>query len=276
MTVESTPAKHPPRRTPRPGLEEAHDVVLRARDGDVRAQRALLEKHRPRVVAIARRYVRPHVRLDDLVQEGFVGLLSALDGFDADRGVTFWTYAHYWVAYRVQRHAFENRRIVRPPRTRVSRRIRGAIRRVRHELAAELGRDPRREELAAALGVGDEELAAHEASQSAKDVHLEQRQSPDLPADGRDPEELSALRQQQRTRIRALRDAMSRLDEREAAIVERRFLEPEAESYATLGRDFGVSRERIRQLSVRALGKMRARLDERGLGHLVGAEMTRR
>lgn len=271
MTVEATTTRHPENTQARDG-DDPLALVKRARRGDTRAQQALLEKHRPRVIAIARRYVRPHVRLDDLVQEGFVGLLSALEGFDVERGVTFWTYAHYWVAYRVQRHAFENRRIVRPPRTRVSRRIRGTIRTTRHELAAELGRDPRRAELAEALGVGDEDLAAYEATQSAKDVHLEQRQSPDVPWEGRDPEELSAQREHERARSRALREAMRHLDEREAAIVERRFLEPDGDSYATLGRDFQVSRERIRQLSVRALGKMRARLDERGLGHLMRAE----
>lgn len=241
--------------------ERDAQLVEAARGGDARAKQALLRRHRPGVVAIARRYVRPQLRLEDLVQEGYVGLLAALDGFDPERGVTFWTYAHYWVAYRVQRHAFENRRIVRPPRTRVSRRIRGSIRRVRAELEEALGRAPDRAELASAMGVDESELASHEAS-AGGDVHLEQRQDPDLPSPTANPEELSAGLEAHRHRSRALRKALESLDDREATIVERRFFDADGESYASLGREFGVSRERVRQLSVRALGKIRANLDD--------------
>jgi len=239
------------------------EMVRRAKDGCQRAMAEVFERYRPGVVRLARRHGGRGASLPDLVQEGNLGLLDAIDGFDPERRVAFWTYAHYWVSYRIRRFVLANRRIVRMPRTRAARRLWGSLGRTERELTAELGEQPSRAQLAERLDVDESALEDFAGFISqCNDVEIDAWKNPDLEAGTASPEEL-ALERESRTSWRdSVAEAMDDLDEREKHIIQSRFLSSDGASYASLGRKFGISRERVRQLAERGLRKMRGRVEK--------------
>jgi len=253
-----------PRKVTRARRDAATALVLRAKEGDEQARAQLLERHRPGVIQLARRHGGRGASLPDLVQEGNLGMLDAIRGFDPERGVTFWTYAHYWVSYRIRQYVLSNRRIVRLPRTRAARRLWGAYGRADRELTAELGRPPTRAEIADRLDVDEADLEEFATfAPTSNDVGIDAENRPDLPAMGASPEEIAEDRETHGHWKETVTEALDHLDEREEHIIRRRFLSPEGASYAALGRQFGISRERVRQLAERGLRKMRHRVEGR-------------
>src|SRR5918911_1650420 len=129
---------------------EEIDLSKRAKAGDDRARKKLVEKNLRLVVSVAKRYRGMGLPFEDLIQEGNVGLMKAVDKFDPERGYRFSTYATWWIRQAVGRAVADKARTIRLP-VHMGEKIRSASR-VTGELSVELGREPTGEEIAGRLG----------------------------------------------------------------------------------------------------------------------------
>lgn len=220
----------------------------------------LVEAHMPLVYGLVTRYRRRGDIVDDLVAEGRLGLVEAAGRFDLSRGVRFATYASWWARAYVRRHALRNMRIVGAPSTRVGRRLVAALPAAQRKLAQQLGRDPSRDELAEELGVEPDEVASVLAAFRARDVvvdHTLESRWTALRAPSPDPEAQVAAQERTAQVAARVHEALTGLTARERLIVERRLLQDDRATLASLGDKLGVSRERVRQLEKRACDKLR-------------------
>ncbi|NLE48363.1 MAG: sigma-70 family RNA polymerase sigma factor [Sandaracinaceae bacterium] len=237
--------------------EEERELARRWLEGDQRAGEALIESSLPFVIRIAHEYRRWGVPLDDLIQQGNLGLLKAAAKFDPDKNCRLVTYAAYWIRAEIRDYVVRSYRIVRLGTTRTERRAMRAFRResiARAELLAEKSGMPlaRASMLFPLLMQGDVSL----------DLTVDDRESllERISAGGADPE-LSVSRADERMAIRkALGQALECLSERERRIVDARMLADEPTTLEELGVEFGVSKERVRQLEARAKEKLRREL----------------
>jgi RNA polymerase sigma-32 factor len=249
--------------------EEERDLARRwKRFGDARAARSLVLGNLRFVVKIAFEYRTYGLRLLDLIQEGNLGLLVAVDRFDADRNVRLTTYAVWWIRAYIQEYIRRSWSLVRFGTTRAEQRCFYRLRRERQRLEREGGKaDPER--LASALGIRTEELETIESRITRRDLSLDdpayldtEETKGDRIADDRPgPESRLAdeeLREEARRRIH---EALRELDPRERAILSRRYLAGKPATLKELGAAFGISRERVRQLEARAKAKLREALE---------------
>ncbi len=248
--------------------EEEHGLAVRwQRSRDVEAGRRLVTANLRFVVKIAFEYRTYGVRLLDLIQEGNLGLMVAVDRFDPRRRVRLTTYAVWWIRAYIQEHIRRSWSLVRFGTTRAEQRCFYRLRRERQRLErGGTSADPVR--LAAALGVRREELESIESRITRRDVSLddpaftdtEETRADRIADDRAGPEATVAERELSAEASRRVRDALAYLDPRERAIIQRRFLNRRAATLKEIGESFGISRERVRQLEARAKAKMRARL----------------
>jgi RNA polymerase sigma-32 factor len=238
-------------------LEATREVALaRAyRAGDRAAGDALIEACLPFVIRIALEYRRWGVPVEDLVQQGNLGLLRAAEKFDADKQVRLITYAVYWVRAEIRDYVVRSYRIVRLGTTRSERRALRAYRRegvvTAEELAVRSGMPLARcEKLLPVLAHVDTSL--DQTFDDARGPGVE-RLAGTLPT----PEDVALARSDYDSQRRAVRSAMRRLDKRERRIATARFLNDEPSTLEELGRELGVSKERVRQLEVRVREKLR-------------------
>ncbi len=197
----------------------------------------------------------------DLVQEGCEGLIAAARRFDFGRGFRFSTYAVWWIRQAVLKAMVRNARLIRLPVHLAA--LQSEIRRAASEYAARHGRQPGEDELAECLGVGPDLVRAVMRT-SGEPLSLDRTLGEDSDGTIHDvigsrapgPDDLASRRD---VRERVAR-SLDRLPPRERDIVVRRFglAGEEPESLARIGRDLGLSRERVRQLELRALGRLRA------------------
>jgi RNA polymerase primary sigma factor len=129
--------------------DEELELIQRAQQGDEEAQTRLIESNLRLVISVARRYVRPGLPLEDLVQEGAIGLIKAIRNFDVNRGLRFSTYAVHWIRQSVGRAADAHTNIIRLPNHAIDSLRK--IERTRNELRAALGKEPTDEQIAAQL-----------------------------------------------------------------------------------------------------------------------------
>ncbi len=147
-------------------------LVARGATGEPDALLKLMTDNAPMVHALARRLSGQKQSREDLVHEGYLGLLKAVDRFDPDKGTRFSTYARHWVRYYQQRFARENRRVVTLPRTRNMVKARNGSRRVRRDLEQELGDRVSDEVVAGILGVDVEDVAHARMEHSGADISM--------------------------------------------------------------------------------------------------------
>lgn len=244
--------------------DEERECLRRVQEEDnAAAMDTLLKSHLRMVLAAARRYAKHGVPIEDLISEGSLGLLEAARRFDRTRDNRFSTYAAWWVRAFIRRHAFANRRIVKPPTTRSARRLLGVWHQTERKLTQQLGTPPTREQLAEELGVAADDVAMMEVAWGTGDVRLghgRDDSGPGFePAGGKCPER-SVQRRQLVEQFAASLEQV--LEPRERMIVERHLLNANPETLAAIGSSIGLSRERVRQLEKRARTKLRTALLE--------------
>ena len=240
---------------------EEIDLAKRAAAGEEVARRKLIESNLRLVIAIARRYTSTGVPLIDLIQEGNLGLMRAAEKFDYQRGCHFGTYATWWIRQAVSRAAGEQSRLIHLPEH-VATRLR-KVRRVAAQLSQENGLDPLPEQIANACNLDVDEVI------DLLGV-IEQPVSLDAPVDDEARYSLADTLEDSTTPAPAetasqhllgeeLHRALALLTPRERSVITLRYGIGDGRSRTLLevGKELGISRERVRQLEVVALMKLR-------------------
>ncbi len=238
---------------------EERELALRAGRGDGDAQKELVRHNLRFVVSVARQFAHHGVPLEDLINEGNIGLVRATERFDPSRGFRLITYAVWWIRQSIMSYLTDHSRIVRIPAGKVQGMVRLA--RESDRLVQENGRFPSSDELAKRLRLTTDQVETLQ--------HLPtQCFSLDEPAEGEEADfEVDTLEDPHSTddwlvetlRSHDIQAALQILDPREADILRRCFGlgAVTAESLQSIGQRHGVSRERVRQLRDRALWKLR-------------------
>jgi RNA polymerase sigma-B factor len=233
--------------------------LLRAyhEEGDLRARERLVEENLPLVRSIARRYSGRGESLDDLIQVGSIGLIKAIDRFDIHRGVELQTYAVPTIVGEIKRHFRDRGWAVHVPRR--LKELNLKLTSLVEDLSGELGRSPTIQELAAASGADEEEVI--EALESG---HAYSAESLTVGDDDEEFDRLGSLGGLDAGFAMAedrslLAHGFEALDEREASIIQLRFVEGLTQSQ--IAHEVGISQMHVSRLIRRALEKMRAELE---------------
>jgi RNA polymerase primary sigma factor len=242
--------------------KRSHDAADRTRLARARArvQRAkgkMIESNLRLVISIAKRYQNRGVSLPDLIQEGNLGLMVAVDRFDPARGVRFSTYGTWWIRQAVRRAVHNTGREVRTPVHTLD--AQAGLGRAAAEFATLHGREPTSEELAAASGLPVDKVESMRSVRAYKAIsfdthmpHSDNVRMGDTLADEGAPSPFDTLLSSERTDY--ARRLLGTLPPREAEILRGRSHDVTLQE---LGRSYGVSRERIRQLESAALKRLR-------------------
>ncbi len=259
-------AKHPPI-----SREEEHELAVRwVEHGDVEAARRMVLSNLRLVVKIAMEYRRAWTNVLDLIQEGNVGLMQAAHRFDPYQGVKLSSYAAYWIRAYILKYILDNFRVVRLGTTRAQRKLFFRLNKEKRQLESEGFRvEPKL--LAERLEVSEADVVDMEQRLSQSDLSLNAPSRADeegsefgdfLAGPGESAEEEVAGAQLRGVFLEKLREFSEGLEEREQQILQERVLSEDPRTLQELAGDFGVSRERVRQLEARLVSRLREYMKE--------------
>lgn len=255
------------RRQPMLNRREEMDLARRSMTGDPTAAARLITSHLRFVLKVARAYRNSGLPMNDLVQEGTIGLIQAVRRFNPDRDVRLATYARWWIRAAIQDYVVRSWSLVRVGTTAAQKALFLRLRRMTSEIKD--GTEALNEDLLASLakrfGVPVRDVATLAQRASGLDYSLNAPVANGaredwidrLPDDRSNPEERVTAASQSRFWRRLLGRALGMLSPREQVIIQKRYLAEASLTLEALGRELGISKERVRQLEARALDKLR-------------------
>lgn len=252
--------------------EAEHSLAERFKQtGDVDAAKQLVTANLRLVAKLAFEYRRAYRNIMDLIQEGNIGLMQAVQHYDPYRGVKLSSYAAWWIRAYILRYILNNWRLVKVGTTQAQRKLFYNLSKEKARLAA-MGIEPTHAEIALRLKVDEQDVVEMDHRLSASDASLdasigdsEGRQTTRmdlLPATAPGPDQLTESVDLETNLRRHLNDFRTTLAGKELIIFDKRLVAEEPITLQELGDEFGVSRERVRQLEARLTGKLRTYLTE--------------
>lgn len=256
-----------------PMLEKDHERALIARwleDKDEKALHQLINAHTRLAISMASKFKNYGLPLGDLIQEGNIGLMQAAERFDLSHDVRFSTYASWWIRASIQDYILRNWSIVRTGTTAAQKSLFFNLRKLRAQIEAQNEReglsDDDRKKIATKLKVKTKDVADMEGRISGGDQSLNATINNEdgadewqsfLSDDAPNPEEIVTSIKDAKTRSEWINNALSELSDREQKIIRERHLGYETVTLEALGEDLGISKERVRQLEKRAMGRLK-------------------
>jgi RNA polymerase primary sigma factor len=254
-------------RTPLLSAEEEKRLAKAIATGDNVARDHMIRANLRLVVNIARAYTGKGLSLQDLIEEGNLGLLRAVEGFDASMNTRFSTYAVYWIKQSIKRAMVNTAKAIRIPAYMVQ--LLSKWRQASAKLQDELGRPPSNEEVARRLGLPKKKLHIIEQAIHVYDTAPQSEQ----PENGRPLEELVMdgnakapdLEMVEADSLEHLQALLDKMDQREALVLRMRFGldDNEPKTLQEIGGRLGLTRERVRQIGTEALSKLSQSLHEK-------------
>ena len=254
-----------------PVLEAQEEYMLAQRwreHGDVEAAHQLVTSHLRLVAKIAMSFRGYGLPVADLVSEGNIGLMKAVKKFEPERGFRLSTYAMWWIRAAITEHILRSWSLVKMGTVAAQKKLFFSLRKLKSRLnivdSGELEPD-QAATLAKTLHVSEREIIDMNRRMATRDVSLNAPVAEDdavefqdtLVDDGPSPETLTADREEMSYRMGLLNDAMTTLSDRERHIFVERRLKDDPVTLEELGNEYGISRERVRQLEVRAFEKVK-------------------
>jgi RNA polymerase primary sigma factor len=250
--------------TPLLSIQEENALAARIKRGDKKAREHMIKANLRLVVKIAREFEGYGLPLLDLINEGNIGLMKAVERFDPAKGAKLSTYGAWWIKQGIKRALADQSKTIRLPVHVVDKLFN--LRRAEARLQDELGREPTVEELGAEMDLDPVKItqmrtaAIRPASLEAPLGDDGENRIADVVADERADTPYEHL--EGKANIKLIRDVIKTLEPREQAILRARFgLDGDEKTLEEVGEDFGVTRERIRQIQEIALGKLRKKIE---------------
>ena len=248
--------------------DDEQQLALAIGGGDTRARDRMVRANLRLVVNIARSYTGKGLSLQDLIEEGNLGLLRAVEGFDPAMGTRFSTYASYWIKQSIKRALINSAKTIRIPAYMVE--LLSKWRRATARLAEELGRTPTPEEIARVLGLPKKKLSIIKKAIKIYNLTPQTDQADSgwslgemvMDENLKSPEDEMLASDNLSHALEMLKT----MDAREATVLRMRFGldDQEPRTLKEIGESLGLTRERVRQIETEALGKLAAGLDAKG------------
>jgi RNA polymerase sigma-32 factor len=258
-------------RIPMLELKEEQELSRRWHDhGDMDAAHRLVTSHLRLVAKIAFKYKGYGLPMGELIAEGNIGMMQAVKRFDPDKGFRLSTYAIWWIKAAIQEYILRSWSLVKIGSSAAQKRLFFNLRKIKQKIGAHTAVDERGltneqiGDIARILDVKQEDVIDMDQRMSGKDVYLNTHMSQDGESEKIDflvsPEDTQetvlANREEMHTKQGLLHKAMATLSERERDIIERRRLQEKPDTLEDLSQQYQISRERVRQIEVRAFEKL--------------------